>query len=169
MCSLYEVHTSFDGYMNAGTNGGFIDFRCADSIVVVEVVNGQGQVRKLDMADHSDALKAASVSMGLLGAFTHITINVPCDGKGEYFDKFWKMLLPFESARLQWGQHWPSVEKMYGGRTIDPDFVQTSHPKFGEWKILRAQFMLRTSLLINTGMTCLVFPRYIQRSNFAIP
>jgi D-arabinono-1,4-lactone oxidase len=58
----------------------------------------------------------------------------------EYFDKFWKVLLPFESARLHWGKHWPAVGKTYGSRTIGPGFVEESYPKFGEWKALRAQF-----------------------------
>ncbi|CAM6127034.1 unnamed protein product [Calypogeia fissa] len=337
-------HQTIGGYMNTSTAGGSLDFGCADSIVAIELVDGEGQVRKLDKVANSDEFNAAAVSMGLFGVFTHITItavkrylvkgreetvlrpnsilasgtafldaarqncyvhnvwfaadyvnsvlqftgnqvaedpetsvvpyehplssrnmnyaaaatflatawltyeNAPklaalifnmiqrvgsgrnfCDhwyrvlpnddqalidtvvrvqfseiwidledaqkvfdtltdllktdpaaagnlgveiypGKQSpfwmsmsygrnviridlywleynvigdlegYFDKFWKVLLPFESARLHWGKHWPAVGKTYGDRTIGPDFVQTSYPKFGEWKALRAQF-----------------------------
>jgi D-arabinono-1,4-lactone oxidase len=337
-------HQTIGGYMSTSTAGGSIDFGCADSILAIELVDGQGQVRNLDKAANPDEFNAAAVSMGLFGVFTHITItagkkylvkgkeetvlrpnsiitsgtafldavhqnhyvhnvwfaaefvnsvlqwtgnqvaddpgnpvvpyvhplesrnmnyaaattflatawltydNAPqlaalifniiqpvgssqnfCDhwyralpnddlalidvvirvqfteiwidledaqkvfdtlttlfkndqfaagnfgveiypGKkspfwmsmsygrdviridpywweynvigdlDEYFDKFWKVLLPFESARLHWGKHWPAVGKTYGSRTIGPGFVEESYPKFGEWKALRAQF-----------------------------
>ncbi|KAG0052421.1 hypothetical protein BGZ83_002634 [Gryganskiella cystojenkinii] len=337
-------HQTLGGYMSTSTSGGTIDFGCADSILVIELVDGQGEVRKLDKIANEDEFNAAAVSMGLFGVFTYITITVgkrflvkgreetvlrptsriasgaafldavrqnqyvhnvwfaaegvnsvlqfaakqvsddpsnpivPYDhplktrnmnytaaatllatswlthdnlpqlaavifniiqvvGSGanfcghwyevlpnddealvdsvtrvqfteiwidleeaqdvldalttlfkndpdaagnfgvelypakdspfwmsmsygrkvlrvdvlwweynvigtleEFYEKFWKVLLPFNSARLHWGKHFPAIGNTYGDRTMGPDYVQKAYPRFGEWKSFRAEF-----------------------------
>ncbi|KAF3916737.1 hypothetical protein ABW20_dc0107024 [Dactylellina cionopaga] len=69
-------HQTIGGYMSTSTAGGSINFGCADSILAIELVDGQGEVRVLDKFADPDEFNAAAVSMGLFGVLTHITITV---------------------------------------------------------------------------------------------
>lgn len=58
----------------------------------------------------------------------------------EFFEKYWKALLPIETARLHWGKHLPSLGAKYGPHTIGPEYVQNSYPQFKAWLEKRQEF-----------------------------
>lgn len=65
----------------------------------------------------------------------------------QFFGYFWTTLLPkYPSARLHWGKHAPAFGMTFPGRdgapsrTIGPDYVAKSFPKFGDWLALRERF-----------------------------
>lgn len=57
-----------------------------------------------------------------------------------FFEKYWKVILPIATSRLHWGKHFPKIGSQYGNRTIGPDYVRQSYPKFDEWLQRREEF-----------------------------
>jgi D-arabinono-1,4-lactone oxidase len=67
-------HQTIGGYMSTGSAGGSVKYGFADSLLGLELIDGNGNVRKLNAPD--DDFYAAAVSMGMYGVITHVTLKL---------------------------------------------------------------------------------------------
>jgi D-arabinono-1,4-lactone oxidase len=65
-------HQTIAGFLQTSSSGGSLQYGFADAVKAIELVDGTGEVRWLNVS--SDAFHAAAVSCGLFGVITHVVL-----------------------------------------------------------------------------------------------
>ncbi|KAF0516453.1 FAD-binding domain-containing protein [Gigaspora margarita] len=57
----------------------------------------------------------------------------------EFFEEFWKVLLPIDGARLHWGKYMPKPGEIYGEHIFGINYLRHCYPKLNNWLDIREE------------------------------